>query len=92
MSDEIADFYDEGKDIGRDINMLHFDLSDYVVSQLKETEFPKAPRTVDDVNEKTFSLHLLCIQPLFRKHDNGHFGGFGTVKREGITKFENENR
>lgn len=62
MSDEIADFYDEGKDIGRDINMLHFDLSDYVVSQLKETEFPKAPRTVD-VNVKTFSLHLLCIQP-----------------------------
>lgn len=53
VSDEIADFYDEGKDIGRDINMLHFDLSDYVVSQLKETEFPKAPRTVDDVNESS---------------------------------------
>ena len=50
MSDEIADFYD---DMGRDINMVHFDLSDYIVNQLKEIEFPKAPRTVDDVNEST---------------------------------------
>lgn len=48
MSDEIADFYD---DMGRDINMI--DLSDYVVNQLKEIEFPKAPRTVDDVNESS---------------------------------------